>query len=371
MSTVFKSKTGETLARHFIGVGHGGSDPGASGYVVEKTAALNMALAEKDFLVAHGVEVCMSRVRDENDPVAEEVRECNAYNPDATNEVHLNSGGGDGWEGFCSVIGTDSRRLAECIEKQVKAIGQNSRGVKTKTLANGQDYFMYVRETWAPAALCEGGFVDNKIDAQAFDSLDEQRAFGIAYAKGVLDYYGITYDKNDGDVGGSSSGGSSDDSSGSKPSVKKAPDVKYQTYTRGKGLLDNIINCDGKGTDSYAGWINYDILALYANTVGDKDVAGRLKFRAHDREKGIWLNWQYDREKDENGENFAGTQETAIDGFQMDLIELPGYEVWYQAYTAEDGWLEPVTGYGAGYNGYAGIYGHDIQAVRIKIVKVA
>lgn len=368
MSTVFKSKTGETLARHFIGIGHGGTDPGASGYVVEKTVALNMALAEKDFLVAHGVEVCLSRVRDENDPVAEEVRECNKYNPDATNEVHLNSGGGDGWEGFCSVIGTDSRRLTECIEKQVKAIGQNSRGVKTKTLANGQDYFMYVRETWAPASLCEGGFVDNKTDVQAFDTLDEQRAFGIAYAKGVLDYYGIPYDKSDtGTVGGGSSSGSST----SKPATKKVPDVKYQTYTRGKGVLAEITNCSGKGTDSYAGWINYDILALWANTVGDVKDAGRLKFRAHDREKGIWLNWQYDREKDANGENFAGTKETAIDGFQMDLIELPGYEVWYQAYTAEDGWLEPVTGCGAGHNGYAGIYGHDIQAIRIKIVKVA
>lgn len=368
MSTVFKSKTGKTLARHFIGIGHGGSDPGASKYVVEKTAALNMALAEKDYLVAHGVEVCMSRVRDENDPVEEEVRECNKYNPDATNEVHLNSGGGDGFEVYRSVIGTDSKKLAECIEKQVKAIGQNSRGVKTKTLANGQDYFMYVRETYAPAALCEGGFVDNKNDAKDFDELNEQRAFGIAYAKGVLDYYGIKYDDDDAAEQTKPSGGSSGNK---KPAVKKAPDVKYQTYTRGKGLLPNVINCSGKGTDAYAGWIDYDILALFANTVGKEEVAGKLKFRAHDREKGVWLNWQYDREKDANGENFAGTKKTAIDGLQMELEGLEGFEVWYQAYTAEDGWLEPVTGWGAGYNGYAGIYGHDIQAVKIKVVKAA
>ena len=371
MSTVFKVKSGERKAKWFIGVGHGGSDPGASKYVVEKSAVLNMALAEKDFLVAHGVEVCMSRVRDERDPIDEEVRECNQYRPDGANDCHLNAGGGDGAEFYRSVIGTDSKKIAECIEKQVKAIGQNSRGVKTRTLSSGADYYAFCRDTYAPSVICEGGFVDNKTDSQAFDSLDEQRAFGVAYAKGVLDYLGILYDKGSGDVGGGSSGGSSGGFSGSKPSVKKAPDVKYQTYTRGKGVLDNIINCSGTGTNSYAGWTGFDILALWANTVGDKDVAGRLKFRVHNREKGIWLNFQYDREEDKNGENFGGNMEDPIDGLQMDLTELPGYEVWYQAYTAEDGWLEPVTGYGAGYNGYAGIYGHDIQAVRIKIVKVA
>ena len=62
----------------FIGVGHGGSDSGAVGYIVEKEANLVMALACRDYLVAHGVEVRMSRTKDEEDPINEEVRECNA-----------------------------------------------------------------------------------------------------------------------------------------------------------------------------------------------------------------------------------------------------------------------------------------------------
>ena len=40
-----------------------------------------MALACRDFLTANGVEVRMSRTKDEEDPVGEEVRECNAHNP--------------------------------------------------------------------------------------------------------------------------------------------------------------------------------------------------------------------------------------------------------------------------------------------------
>ena len=70
------------MAKVFIGVGHGGSDPGAVSHLVEKEVNLVEALACRDFLKAHGVEVLMSRTTDENDPVPEEINECNAFEPD-------------------------------------------------------------------------------------------------------------------------------------------------------------------------------------------------------------------------------------------------------------------------------------------------
>ena len=69
----------------FIGVGHGGSDSGAVGYITEKDVNLQMALACRDFLTAYGVDVRMSRTKDEDDDINEEVRECNAYDPDLAN----------------------------------------------------------------------------------------------------------------------------------------------------------------------------------------------------------------------------------------------------------------------------------------------
>lgn len=69
------------MKKVFIGVGHGGADPGAVGYLVE-------ALACKDFLEMHGVEVLMSRAIDENDPVTDEINECNAFEPDLAIDVH-------------------------------------------------------------------------------------------------------------------------------------------------------------------------------------------------------------------------------------------------------------------------------------------
>ena len=83
----------------FLGVGHGGTDPGASKYVVEKDVNLVMAKACRDYLEYNGVNVLMSRTKDENDPLSDEIKECNAYNPDLAVDVHNNAGGGDGFDG--------------------------------------------------------------------------------------------------------------------------------------------------------------------------------------------------------------------------------------------------------------------------------
>lgn len=189
-----KNKEGKPMGKKkvFIGVGHGGSDSGAVGYITEKAANLTMALACRDFLAAYGVDVRMSRTKDENDTINEEVRECNAYDPDLAVDIHNNSGGGDGFEVFHTIYGGTGKVLAQNIEKQVKAIGQNSRGVKTREGSRG-DYYAFIRDTVCPAVICEGVFVDTKADAAQADTLAEQQAFGVAYAKGILDTLGIPY----------------------------------------------------------------------------------------------------------------------------------------------------------------------------------
>ncbi len=238
-----KNKEGKPMGKKkvFIGVGHGGSDSGAVGYITEKDVNLQMALACRDFLTAYGVDVRMSRTKDENDTVSQEVRECNAFAPDLALDVHNNSGGGDGFEVFHTIYGGTGKVLAQNIEKQVKAIGQNSRGVKTRKGSRGDyyafirdtvhtiyggtgkvlaqniekqvkaigqnsrgvktrkgsrgDYYAFIRDTVCPAVICEGVFVDNKADASQADTLAEQQKFGVAYAKGIMDTLGLAYDE--------------------------------------------------------------------------------------------------------------------------------------------------------------------------------
>lgn len=175
----------------FIGAGHGGNDSGAVGYIKEKDANLVMALACRDYLQARGVNVKMSRTHDENDPVSEEIRECNAYSPDLAIDCHNNAGGGDGFEAIHSIGSSRGKKLAQCIESEVKKIGQNSRGVKTRANSRGGDYFGFVRDTKCPAVILEGVFVDNKTDVKIADTKAEQQKFGVAYAKGILAYLGI------------------------------------------------------------------------------------------------------------------------------------------------------------------------------------
>ena len=44
-----------------------------------------------------------------------------------------------------------------------------------------------------PAVLVESFFVDNDTDNNIGDTVAEQQAFGVAYAKAILEYFGIAY----------------------------------------------------------------------------------------------------------------------------------------------------------------------------------
>lgn len=176
----------------FLGVGHGGNDSGAVGFLTEKVINLKMASYCRDYLESAGVLVLMSRTKDENDTLTEEVKECNAFDPDLAVDIHNNAGGGDGFEVFYSINGGVGKSLAQNIESEVKKIGQNSRGTKTRKNSSGKDYYGFIRNTTCPAVICEGVFVDNAADAAAADTDSECKSFGEAYAKGILKTLGIS-----------------------------------------------------------------------------------------------------------------------------------------------------------------------------------
>lgn len=180
--------------RVFMAVGHGGSDPGAvANGIKEKDVNLVIALACKAELERHGVEVKASRAKDENDPLTERIKECNAFKPDVALDIHNNAGGGDGAEVFYHYKGGTSKTLAQNVLDEIVAAGQNSRGIKTKLNDQGKDYFGFIRETNAPAVIVECAFLDNKKDVQIIDTEAEQKAMGVAIAKGVLKTLGIAY----------------------------------------------------------------------------------------------------------------------------------------------------------------------------------
>lgn len=182
----------------FLGVGHGGKDPGAvaNGF---KEADLNLqiALACQQELIRHGVIVGISRTKDENDELTEEIKECKAFKPDLAIDIHNNAGGGDGAEVFHSKGYAGDDKFAKNVLDEIVAIGQNSRGLKTRTLADGKrDYFGFIRQIneslKIPSILVECAFVDSA-DVRIIDTLAEQQKMGTAIARGILKTLGITY----------------------------------------------------------------------------------------------------------------------------------------------------------------------------------
>ena len=172
----------------FVGVGHGGSDPGAIKYIVEKEYTLKVAKLVAEYLKARGVECKLSRTADINTDMNSKVKMCNDYKPDLVIDMHFNSGGGKGFEVYRYSGGGTSLTLANNINAEVKKI-MSSRGVKTKLGSDGKDYFAIIRETNAPAVLLEGGFVDSKSDANFIKA--NYKKLAEAYAKGILKTLGI------------------------------------------------------------------------------------------------------------------------------------------------------------------------------------
>lgn len=178
----------------YIGVGHGGSDPGSVKFLVEKDINLKIAKACRDYLKALGADTKISRETDKDSSINEKVAEANAWGADLALDVHNNAGGGDGAEVYHSVCYGTGAELAKNILAELEAIGQNSRGTKIKKNSSGKDYFGFIRSTTMPAVITECVFVDNSEDAAQADTDEECKMFGEAIAKGVLKTLGITAD---------------------------------------------------------------------------------------------------------------------------------------------------------------------------------
>lgn len=178
----------------FIGVGHGGADPGAVyGAVYEKNMNLPIALSCRQELERHGVTVLMSREKDEDESLSGKIQMANDFGADLALDIHNNAGGGDGAEVFHTYKGGTGKVLAENILEEIQKIGQNSRGPKVIKNANGVDGYLFIRNTYMPAVIVECAFIDNAKDFTIIDTEAERTAMGVSIAKGVLQTLGIAW----------------------------------------------------------------------------------------------------------------------------------------------------------------------------------
>lgn len=252
------------MTKVYVDAGHGGSDSGAVKYLTERDVNLTTALACRDYLESNGVNVKMSRTSNKtNTSINDMAAEANKWGADFVVSIHNNAGGGDGFEVYHTINGGKGKALAKNIEAEVKKIGQNSRGLKTKKGNNG-DYFGMIRLTKAPAVICEGVFVDNKTDIKIADTEAEQKAFGYAYARGVLKTAGI----KDKGLAGTATETTKKPASGNylvrvkikDLYIRKGPGTKYDNKGFIKPGAYTIVQTDGRWgkLKSGTGWICLD-----------------------------------------------------------------------------------------------------------------
>lgn len=140
-------------------------------------------------------------------------------------------------------------------------------------------------------------------------------------------------------------------------------DVIYSAYI-GK-WLGTIVNCNDTNNQGFAGVKGRSISGIAA-----KVTKGKLRYRVHTT-NGKWLGWIEGFNQSNWSAGVAGIAGRNIDGFQAELIDVPGYKVEYRVSTLKSkNYLSWISNYGEGSKGYAGIYGQNIDRIQMRIVKV-
>lgn len=167
-----------------IDPGHGGNDPGSSGAgIQEKNINLDIALNLKRILVEYA-EVKLTRESDIFISLGDRSALANNYGADLFMSIHVNAGGGTGFESFIySYAKSETDTIRQVIHKATAAFysgkGFPDRGMKR---AN----FAVLRETLMPALLLENLFIDNPVDVEKLKDAEFRKHAAEAIAQGVI-----------------------------------------------------------------------------------------------------------------------------------------------------------------------------------------
>lgn len=166
--------------------GHGGADSGA----VSKDGLKEKDLAIKVTKYAHAyIEdnyVCDQYLDVSDNSLNTITARANKWKADLVVSNHFNAykpDVGDGYEGL--VYNSKNKALGQMFEKYVKAVGQNSRGVKYR------DDLAILRDTNCKAILNEIAFIDTKKDIKDWDEDKELKVMGEALAKAAADWLNL------------------------------------------------------------------------------------------------------------------------------------------------------------------------------------
>lgn len=226
-----------------IDAGHGGHDPGAvANGLKEKDLTLNIAKRVQEKLKSYNVKVVMTRTSDKYLTLSERARISNRNKADLFVSIHINAGGGTGFESFIYNGKVSSNTIAfqnaihSEIMKQVKVV---DRGKKRANLA-------VVRETKAPAVLTECLFIDNSNDASKLKQDACLDKFAEGHVLGIVKHLGLKKNNSTKKVSTSKTQASKDTSKGNEYTVKKG-DTLSGIASKHKTTVSNLVKLNNIG----------------------------------------------------------------------------------------------------------------------------
>lgn len=175
------------MTKIFIDPGHGGSDPGAVGNgLQEKDLTLKIAKKIHSLLKGYeNVEVKMSRTTDKSLSLDQRTDAANSWNADFFLSVHINAGGGTGYEDYryntlaiSSWSGKIHAAVHNAIMDELEPYNVVDRGTKTSDLH-------VLRESDMAAILTESLFIDTRKDANLLKNDDFLDAVALGHVKGL------------------------------------------------------------------------------------------------------------------------------------------------------------------------------------------
>lgn len=173
-----------------IDPGHGGSDPGAvANGLKEKDITLDISLKLYNLLKKYDVQTILTRTDDRDVTLTQRANIANTENADFFISIHINAGGGTGFESFRHPNASDrTTSIQTIIHREVanffKSKGFADRGIKTANYA-------VLRETKMPAVLLENLFIDNTRDAAFLREETNRQDIAQAICNGIVQAFAL------------------------------------------------------------------------------------------------------------------------------------------------------------------------------------
>lgn len=181
------------MLRVCLDPGHGGRDRanrGPTGYV-EADGVLDISLRARERLRELGFTVIMTREEDKTVSLAERAQLAKAQSADVFVSVHTDAASNPSAKGFTVFVSAhdpQSQALGNFVEQSFREIGRPSRGVRTRLLADGRDYYYVVREPVMPSILVECAFHTNPEEEALLKTPEFRQLLAEAISQGIYRY---------------------------------------------------------------------------------------------------------------------------------------------------------------------------------------